>query len=94
MDLQFTAEEQAFRTKIRAWTAENLPADIKSKVDRGIELERDDCERWMQILSGKGWIAPNWDGKDGGPGFSLGEKYIFEEELFMGGAPCTLVRGW
>ena len=93
MDLSFSAEEQAFRAKIRAWTAANLPADIKDKVDRGIELERDDYERWMKILSGEGWIAPNWDTKDGGPGFTLGEKYIFEEELFMGGAPRTVHFG-
>ncbi|MCA8928346.1 MAG: acyl-CoA dehydrogenase family protein [Alphaproteobacteria bacterium] len=93
MDLRFTAEEQAFRANIRAWTAENLPADIKDKVDRGIELSRDDYARWMKILSGAGWIAPNWDQKDGGPGFSLAEKYIFEEELFMGGAPRTVHFG-
>lgn len=93
MDLSFSAEEQAFRAKIRAWTAANLPADIKDKVDRGIELERDDYARWMKILSGEGWIAPNWDTKDGGPGFTLGEKYIFEEELFMGGAPRTVHFG-
>jgi len=93
MDLNFTAEEQAFRDRIRAWTAENLPSDIKNKVDRGIELERDDYERWMKILSGEGWIAPNWEAKDGGPGFTLGEKYVFEEELFMGGAPRTVHFG-
>jgi alkylation response protein AidB-like acyl-CoA dehydrogenase len=93
MDLRFTAEEQAFRAKIRAWTAENLPADIKDKVDRGIELERDDYARWMKILSGAGWIAPNWDQKDGGPGFSLAEKYIFEEELFAAHAPRTIHFG-
>ncbi|HKK28898.1 MAG TPA: acyl-CoA dehydrogenase family protein [Alphaproteobacteria bacterium] len=93
MDLRFSPEEQAFRAEIRAWTAENLPADIKDKVDRGIELTRDDFERWMGILSSAGWIAPNWDKKDGGPGFSLAEKYIFEEELFMGGAPRTVHFG-
>jgi alkylation response protein AidB-like acyl-CoA dehydrogenase len=93
MDLRFTAEEQAFRAKIRAWTAANLPADIKDKVDRGIELGRDDYARWMQILSAAGWIAPNWDAKDGGPGFTLAEKYLFEEELFMGGAPRTVHFG-
>ena len=74
MDLRFSAEEQAFRTRIREWTAANLPRDIWEKVDRGIELTRDDFERWMRILSAEGWIAPNWDAKDGGPGFSLGEK--------------------
>ena len=93
MDLNFTAEEQAFRQRIRDWTAANLPSDIRAKVDRGIELTRDDFQRWMKILSGEGWIAPNWDAKDGGPGFSLAEKYIFEEELFMGNAPRTVHFG-
>ena len=93
MDLRFTADEQAFRQRIRDWTEANLPADIKAKVDRGIELERDDFQRWMKILSGEGWIAPNWDAKDGGPGFSLAEKYIFEEELFSGNAPRTVHFG-
>ncbi len=93
MDLNFTAEEQTFRQRIRDWTAANLPSDIRAKVDRGIELTRDDFQRWMKILSGEGWIAPNWDAKDGGPGFSLAEKYIFEEELFMGNAPRTVHFG-
>lgn len=93
MDLRFTAEEQAFRQRIREWTAANLPADIREKVDRGMELSRDDYERWMRILSAEGWIAPNWNTKDGGPGFSLAEKYIFEEELFMAGAPRTVHFG-
>ena len=29
MDLNFTAEELAFRQEIRAWVAENLPQDIR-----------------------------------------------------------------
>jgi len=93
MDLRFTPEEQAFRAKIRTWTAENLPGDIRDKVDRGLELSRGDYERWMKILSAAGWIAPNWDTKDGGPGFSLAEKYIFEEELFAANAPRTVHFG-
>jgi alkylation response protein AidB-like acyl-CoA dehydrogenase len=93
MDLRFTPEEQAFRAKIRAFTADNLPTDIRHKVDCGIELTREDFSRWMKILSAAGWIAPNWDAKDGGPGLSLGEKYIFEEELFKGGAPRTVHFG-
>jgi alkylation response protein AidB-like acyl-CoA dehydrogenase len=93
MDMRFSPEEQAFRAKIRDFAAEKLPADIKEKVDCGIELTRDDLTRWMQILSAEGWIAPNWEAKDGGPGFSLAEKYIFEEELFMAGAPRTIHFG-
>jgi len=87
MDMSFTAKERAFRETVAAFVAENLPADIKDKVDRGIELHRDDFERWMRILSKQGWAATNWDKKDGGPGFSVAEKFLADDAIFMGGAP-------
>ena len=93
MDLHVTAEEQAFRARVRAFVKEKLPRDIWEKVDKGIELDRGDYERWMRILSEAGWIATNWEKKDGGPGFSVVEKYAFEEELFMGGAPRMIHFG-
>ena len=93
MDLRFSPAEQAFRDEVKAFVREHLPRDVWEKVDRGIELTRDDYVRWMKVLSDKGWIATNWDKKDGGPGFSVAEKYIFEEELFLGGAPRTVHFG-
>ncbi len=93
MDLRFTPEEEAFRAEVRTFVRENLPRDIKDKVDRGIELTRDDFVRWMRILSEKGWIATNWEKKDGGPGFTATEKYLFEDEVFLGGAPRTIHFG-
>lgn len=87
MHMDFTAEELAFKDKVAAFVAENLPLDIKDKVDRGIELTRDDFERWMRILSKQGWAATNWEKKDGGPGFTVAEKFLADEAIFMGGAP-------
>ena len=93
MDLRFSPAEEAFRATVRSFVRDNLPRDIWEKVDRGIELTRDDFVRWMRILSEKGWLATNWEAKNGGPGFSAAEKYIFEEELFLGGAPRTVHFG-
>ena len=42
MDLNFTAEELAFRQEIRQWVAENLPTDISHKVHNALHLTRDD----------------------------------------------------
>ena len=50
MDLNFTAEEQAFRDEIRAWVAANLPKDISQKVHNALHLTRDDMQRWAKIL--------------------------------------------
>jgi len=93
MDLRFTPQEEAFRAEARAWVRDNLPRDIWEKVDQGIELTREQYERWMQILAKKGWIASNWEAKDGGPGLSSAEKYILDDELFLGGAPRTIHFG-
>src|SRR5690606_34752757 len=93
MDLRFTPEEQAFRKEVREWVAANLPRDIKEKVDRGIELTCDDFSRWMRILSERGWIATNWPKDAGGPGLNIAQKYILEEEIFLGGAPRTVHFG-
>ena len=38
MDLNFSAEEVAFRDEVRAFVATHLPADIRDRVRRGDEL--------------------------------------------------------
>ena len=87
MHMNFSADELAFEQTVATFVAENLPADIKDKVDRGIELTREEVRRWMEILGQKGWAATNWDKKDGGPGFTIAEKFLAEDAIFMNGAP-------
>src|SRR5690606_37881563 len=93
MDMNLSPAVEAFRAEVRSWVKENLPRDIHDKVDRGIELTRDDNVRWMRILCEKGWVATNWDKEDGGPGFTTEEKYVFEEEIFLAGAPRIIHYG-
>ena len=56
MDLNYSAEELAFRDEVRSWLAANLPAELK---DKG-HLSRDELLRWHRILAKKGWVAPAW----------------------------------
>lgn len=93
MDMKFTPEQLAFREEVRAFIKEKLPEDIRRKVAQGLELNRDDHQRWMRILAEKGWLATNWEKKDGGPGWSVAEKYIFEEELSVANAPEVVPFG-
>lgn len=93
MDMKFTPEQLAFREEVRAFIKEKLPEDIRRKVAQGLELNRDDHQRWMRILAEKGWLATNWETKDGGPGWSVAEKYIFEEELSVANAPEVVPFG-
>jgi len=93
MDLNYSAEELAFRDEVRAWLGANLPKDLKGKVDRYAHLSKEDLLRWHRILAGKGWVAPAWPKEWGGTGWNLVQRYIFEEELGYAGAPPLIPFG-
>jgi alkylation response protein AidB-like acyl-CoA dehydrogenase len=93
MDLNFTAEEIAFRHQIRAFVVRSLPADIQHKVLNGLILERDDYVRWQCILHAQGWGGASWPAEFGGTGWTPAQQYIFEEECAAAGAPRTVPFG-
>ena len=93
MDLAFTPEEQQFRTDIRAWVRDNLPADISHKVHNALRLSRDDMQRWAKILGKKGWLGHAWPVAFGGPGWNSIQKHLFEEECARAGAPRVVPFG-
>jgi len=89
MDLNYSAEELAFRDEVRAWLAANLPQELKDSA----HLSRDDLLRWHRILAKKGWVAPAWPKEWGGTGWNLVQRYIFEEELGYAGCPPLMPFG-
>ena len=93
MDLNFTPEEQAFRTQIRAWVAANLPKDISHKVHHALRLSKDDLQRWARILGAQGWHGWGWPKEFGGPGWNAIQKHLFEEECALAGAPRVVPFG-
>jgi alkylation response protein AidB-like acyl-CoA dehydrogenase len=93
MDLNFTPEEQAFRTRIRGWVAENLPKDISDKVHNALRLSKDDLQRWARILGKQGWHGWAWPEQFGGPGWNAIQKHLFEEECALAGAPRVVPFG-
>jgi alkylation response protein AidB-like acyl-CoA dehydrogenase len=93
MDLAFTAEERAFQEEVRSFLRDNLPDDIRSKVENGKEVEKDDYVRWQRILNDRGWLVPNWPEEYGGPGWTAAQKYIFATELGAIPAPRLIPFG-
>ena len=93
MDLNFTAEETAFRRDIRQWVARSLPADISHKVHNALRLSRDDMQRWARILGAQGWLGWGWPKQFGGPGWNAIQKHLFEEECALAGAPRVVPFG-
>ena len=80
MDVQFSAEDIAFRDEVRAFIAENYPQHLTGgNMDRD-ELSRDDFLAWHNILGKKGWSAPAWPVEYGGPGWTSVQRFIWSEE--------------
>ncbi len=86
-------EDQAFRTEVSSFIAENLPAHLASKVELGHRLTRDDFVEWHKILFAKGWIAPGWPVEHGGTGWSPMQRHIFDEELGLAPTPQVMPFG-
>ncbi|MBV8262056.1 MAG: acyl-CoA dehydrogenase family protein [Paraburkholderia sp.] len=93
MDLKFTAVEQAFRSEVLAFLEARLPQRIADKVRNGKHLTRDDMAQWHAILNEKGWLANHWPRQYGGPGWSAVQKFIFENECAIAGAPRIVPFG-
>ncbi|MEE9598225.1 MAG: acyl-CoA dehydrogenase family protein, partial [Acidiferrobacterales bacterium] len=74
MDIAFSEDVQAFRQEVRAFIRTHLPDDIKHRVERGEEPDREAHMRWHRKLCQKGWTVPNWPTEYGGPGWSLAQQ--------------------
>ena len=94
MDLNFSPEDLAFRDEVRAFIAENYPADLRGKIEEGEELSKDDHLKWHKILAKKGgWNAPAWPKQYGGPGWNTVQRYIWSEEQARADTIPTLPFG-
>ncbi|GAA3956273.1 acyl-CoA dehydrogenase family protein [Allohahella marinimesophila] len=93
MNINFTAEEQAFRETVRGFLKDKLPADIAAKVKGGRYLSKADHQRWQQVLSQQGWYATHWPTEHGGTAWSAIQKHIFDEEIAAFGAPRSIPFG-
>ena len=93
MNIDLSPEEQAFRDEVRAFLQAELPKDISERVKLGLPIEKEDYVRWQKILNQRGWVAPNWPLEYGGTGWSSTQKYIWENERTMAGAPDVMAFG-
>lgn len=80
MHLDFSPENLEFQREVRAFIAENYPAELRGKQDEGDELSKEDFLSWHRVLAKKGWVAPAWPVEYGGTGWTATQKYIWSEE--------------
>ena len=93
MQLNFTPDQEAFRLEVRDFVKLHLPVDIRRKVELGLRLEHADYVTWFRILQARGWLTPGWPVQHGGPGWDHVQRFIFDEETLLGGAPRIIASG-
>ena len=93
MDLNYTAEEMAYREEVRAFLKERLPPEIADKIARGKSSTKAEYELWHARLNEKGWLAGAWPKAFGGQEWSAVQKHIFEEECAFAHAPRIVPFG-
>lgn len=88
MDLNYTPEQQAFRTQVRAWLTAHVPREKLASYDtrEGFEQHR----AWEATLAEGGYSSVTWPVELGGLGCGLAEWLIFEEEYFRADAPMRV----
>ena len=79
MDLNFSPEDEAFRQEVRDFIADNFPDSLKGRTRRDF-ASREDFLAWHKVLYKKGWVAPLWPKEYGGTGWTVTQRYIFNEE--------------
>lgn len=95
MDMDFSPSELEFREEVRAFLAAELPDRLREGAAQtpGVFVEPDIGLEWQRILHAKGWLATHWPKEDGGCGWTPTQRYIFEKECALAGAPALSVLG-
>jgi alkylation response protein AidB-like acyl-CoA dehydrogenase len=95
MDLEFSKEDLAFRDEVRAFIATAYDDDMRAHMaqSKNGHINKEGQVRWLKRLHEKGWIAPDWPVEYGGTGWTPAQKYIFEMEMALAGAPSTQTMG-
>lgn len=94
MDLNYSAEDDAFRQEFRGWLEANLVgkfAALRGLGGSGREHEAfEERLEWNRHMAAHGWSCVSWPKEHGGRGLSLQQQVIFHEEYARANAPARV----
>jgi acyl-CoA dehydrogenase len=95
VDLRLSPEDEAFREEVRDFLASALDDELRAGAARNAGMFQDHATnlRWHRILHARGWVAPAWPERFGGPGWSLVQRHLFAAECAAAGAPSLAPMG-
>jgi len=80
----FELEIRPFGEKVRTFIAKNYPQEMRV-ANPETDLTKEQMLLWHRILYRQGWIAPLWPKEYGGPGWSITQRFVFEQETSRAG---------
>ena len=91
MQLNFSPQDELFRTEVADWLADNLNGEFEAIRFRGGPGDEhsfsDERKVWEQQLAKGGWVGLGWPTEFGGRGCSIEQQVIFHEEYARAGGP-------
>ncbi|MBJ8348732.1 acyl-CoA dehydrogenase family protein [Antrihabitans sp. YC2-6] len=90
MKLALTDDEIAFRDDLRQFYATEIPAEVRDKVRRGVELDKEDWVTSHRILHANGLAVPNWPVEWGGKDWTPTQHHIWLDEMQLASVPEPL----
>ena len=87
MDPTYSAEAEAFREKIQAFLAENLPSNWAGIGALSLAEQAAFKAQWRPLLAEQRYLAPSWPVEYGGGGLTALENVILAEEFQKAGVP-------
>jgi alkylation response protein AidB-like acyl-CoA dehydrogenase len=94
VDLRFSESEEAFRTEVAQWLADNLVGAFECVRGRGGPGDEhallDERRAWDRVLGAAGWSCLGWPREYGGREATLTEQVIFYEEYARAQGPGRL----
>jgi len=91
-----TPQEAAFRREVHEFVGAALTDELRLAVRRQTctYLDKDLTVQWQHRLAAKGWLAPLWPAEHGGTGWTAVQRFLFEYECALEGAPERVPMGF
>jgi len=95
MNLALSTADMAFRDEVRQFLDEHLTDDLRQGQRRTTAMypEPEISGPWQKILHRRGWLVPLWPTEWGGTGWTALQRFIFETECALAGAPLVHPMG-
>jgi len=95
MQIDLSPQDRAFRAEVRAFIREHLTDAMRAGQRATTEMypEPEISGPWQRALQSRGWLVPLWPREWGGTGWTALQRFIFENECALAGAPLVHPMG-